>query len=115
MIRLATILDVAYYLSERGLPPRNLTSSCYVVSHDSASMLATLKSVGGGVAEVHISCPKSSVKQSRLMCFEFLAFIKSLGFIMVKTDATNEHKTAQNMLKKLGFVQYNDSEFMRIL
>ena len=115
MIRLATALDVAHYLSERGLPSSDAIVSCYVVSHGASSMLATLKSIGGGVAEVHISCPKSCVKQSRVMCWEFLAFIKSLGFIMAKTDATNQYRTAQNMLIKLGFVRYNESEFMRVL
>jgi hypothetical protein len=115
MIRFATALDVAYYLSERGLPSSDALLSCYVISHGRSSMLATLKSIGGGVAEVHISCPKNSVMQSRSMCWEFLTFIKSLGFIMAKTDAADEYKTAQNMLIKLGFVRYNESEFMRVL
>jgi len=115
MIRLATALDVAGYLSERNLPAVSANASCYVVSHDNSSMLASLRSLGGGVAEVHICCPKSSVRSSRAMCIEFLLFVKSMGFLMVKTDATNQYRTAQNMLIKLGFVRYNDSEFMRVL
>jgi hypothetical protein len=49
------------------------------------------------------------------MCVEFMAYVKSLGFLMVKTDASDEYKSAQNMLIKLGFVRYNQAEFMRAL
>ncbi len=115
MIRPAATLDVAYYLSQRGLPSAPTTVSCYVVEQHGASMLACLRSLGGGVAEVHVCCPKQHVKQSRSMCIEFLAYVKSLGFLMVKTDASDEYKTAQNMLIKLGFVRYNQAEFMRAL
>lgn len=115
MIRIANDIDVVGYLSERGLPARAPNASCYVVSHGESSMLASLRSLGGGVAEVHICCPKVSVKASRTMCWEFLLFVKSMGFLMVKTDAANQYRTAQNMLIKLGFVRYNESEFMRVL
>ena len=115
MIRPATTLDIAYYLSQRDLPSAPTTVNCYVVEHEDASMLACLRSIGGGVADVHICCPKQHVNQARSMCVEFMAYVKSLGFIMIKTDASEEYKSAQNMLIKLGFVRYNQSEFMRAL
>jgi len=115
MIRPAETLDIAYYLSQRGLASGTTEVSCYVVKQQGASMLACLRNLGGGVADVHICCPKQHVKHSRPMCIEFMEYVKSQGFLMVKTDASDEHKAAQNMLIKLGFVRYNQSEFMRIL
>ena len=115
MIRPAEQLEIAYYMSQRGMPSMATNVSCYVVEQGDSSMLAILKSAGGGVAEVHISCPKHSVKMSRSMRVELLIFVKSMGFIMAKTDATDEHRAAQNMLMKLGFVRYNESNFMRAL
>jgi len=115
MIRRAETIDIAYYLSQRGLPSAPTNATCYVIEQDGASMLACLRSLGGGVAEVHICCPKQHARKSRSMCVEFLAFIKALGFLMAKTDAPDEHRAAQNMLIKLGFVRYNKSDFMRAL
>jgi hypothetical protein len=115
MIRPAEALDIAYYLSQRGLQSGITTVNCYVVEREGASMLACVRNLRGGVADVHICCPKQHVKHSRAMCIEFMEYVKSLGFIMIKTDASDEHKRAQNMLIKLGFVRYNNSEFMRVL
>lgn len=115
MIRLATEAEVELHLNSRNIDFIPSSITCYIVQQGDHSMLATLKSVGGGVAEVHVCCPRQSAIKSRDMCAEFMLFVKSLGFLMIKTDASDEYRAAQNMLIKLGFVRYNQSNFARVL
>ena len=106
MIRLATLDDVAEITKSRSITWQGdvALDSCYIVEQESAKMLFTLVAVPDGV-ETHICCQPEHVKRSRVMARELIEFVKYIGYSKLYTTAAPQYKTAQNMAKKLGFIE----------
>lgn len=54
--------------------------------------------------EIHILCPKMSVRYSRNLCNELIQFLSSLGYSNVITSVQDGYKKAFNLALKLGFI-----------
>ena len=59
--------------------------------------------VSGSDCEIHILCPRRSVKKSREMCQFVLDHMRSEGFLSAYTSVDIKRKTAYNLAIKLGF------------
>lgn len=59
--------------------------------------------VSGNDCEIHILCPRISVRKSREMCLFLLGWMKDEGFLAAYTSVDIGHKKAYNLAIKLGF------------
>lgn len=114
MIRQATEADIYYFFGQRGLsvPPNPLVNLCLVVSCSNASMLLIIAPIDDEQAEVHICCPRQSVRRLRELCAEGFDYCKAQGFTKLYTT-TDKRQIIDNTVKKLGFIyvtDYNDSK-----
>ena len=117
MIRQAALLEVAHYLSERGIrmQPNPRTELCLVVEAGNASMLLVVSPMDHAQAEVHVCCPRRYIRALPDLVSAGFDYCKKQGFKVLFTT-TNKRQIIDNTVKKLGFMlvcEYNDTNVYR--
>lgn len=112
-MRPATREEIDRYLASRGMNFQGKPKAkAYVIEIGAYSMLVVVCDLSDVECEVHILCPKDYVIKSRELAQLGFIELSEMGYSTAYTAIKpNEHKTAHNFVKRLGFEQvgcYNE-------
>lgn len=88
---------------------------CYLITNGTDEMVLVAKnrtdlskSTGIMIAEVHMVCPRRSIRSVRIMCKAIMKHLACDGYDILITDCTKG--TVVNTGKKLGFHEFGSSD-----
>ena len=121
MIRLASDKEAKQILLEPqivarvGLLAEHIKVQPWIAHNKEHRLLFVFWEAGAGVYEMHIACPKDSIRSSRVLAVEAMSWLFSMGAEKIITNCPRG-KIA-NMAKKLGLKLYNtdgETEFYEV-
>lgn len=112
-MRPATREEIDRYLASRGMSFEGKPKAkAYIIEIGAYSMLVVVCDLSDVECEVHIVCPKDYVIKSRELAQLGFLELSEMGYSTAYTAIKpNEHKTAHNFVRRIGFEQvgcYNE-------